>query len=115
MSTWKKVAITEDSLPQYLQECCWEEWMDLSKDQVIALIKEQMGQCNLEDEEIHTIFTDWSFSESEMVSEDDSWIRESAMLAGMAFGTRGYNEVMGYEIQEHFCYSCDDRGCHRCE
>ena len=28
--------------------------------------------------------------------DDDSWRQERAMMAGMAHGVKGYNEVMGY-------------------
>ena len=46
---------------------------------------------------------------------DDSWQREIAHQAGMMGGIASYNEVMGYDVQESICYSCGDRGCHRCE
>ena len=66
----------------------------------------------------------WTFEERQLVhqpdeeeeesSDDDSWRRERAMLAGMTFGTQGYNEVMGYDEAEYSCYACHDRGCDRC-
>lgn len=32
---------------------------------------------------------------------DEVWRREMAMEAGMAFGTAGYNDAMGYEVGLH--------------
>ena len=32
---------------------------------------------------------------------DDSWQREQAMQAGMAFGCEGYNDAMGWSVDEY--------------
>ena len=117
MSTWKDTPISEANLWDYLSGCSWQEWQGIEKKGAVALVKEQMNHldCDLTDEQIFKICSEWVESEEGDSDEDDSWLRERAMLAGMAFGCRGYNEVMGYEVEEHSCYACDDRGCYRCD
>jgi len=46
-------------------------------------------------------------------SDDESWLREQAMLAGMRGGTQAYNEVIGFDVEEEeeHGHQCVYRGC----
>ena len=117
MANWKKTPITEANLCDYLLGCSYQEWQDITKPEAVSLIKKEMdaSDCDLTDDQIYEVIIEWVEEEEESAECEDDWKRERAMLAGMAFGTRGYNEVMGYEVQEFSCFSCGDRGCYRCE
>ncbi len=54
----------------------------------------------LDGPDIHEVRKNPSYSAKQCRLDDAEWRNETATQAGMAFGTSGYNEAMGWESNE---------------